>query len=147
MSGLEVARLEGGSVSLSDEAVASFAVDFHGLVVRPDEAGYDEARLVWNGMMNKRPGLVLRCLGTAGVASAVGFAREHDLLVAVRGGGHSMAGRSVIDGGLLIDLSLMRGVRVDPRDHHVHVQGGARLSDLDKESQAPVSWERPASPA
>jgi FAD/FMN-containing dehydrogenase len=136
MSGVEVARLNGGSVSLSDETLDALAVDFHGHVVRPDEAGYDDARLIWNGMFKKRPGLVLRCLGAAGVRTAVRFAREHDLLVVVRGGGHSMAGRSVIDDGLLIDLSLMRAVRVDPTNNHVHAQGGARLADLDQEAQA-----------
>lgn len=106
------------------------------MVARPGEAGYDEARLIWNGMYKKRPALVLRCLGTAGVMAAVRFAREHGLLVAVRGGGHSVAGRSAIDAGLLIDLSLMRAVRVDPLDNHVYAQGGARLADLDQEAQA-----------
>jgi FAD/FMN-containing dehydrogenase len=87
-------------------------------------------------MFKKRPGLVLRCLGTAGVMAAVRFAREHGLLVAVRGGGHSVAGRSVVDDGLLIDLSLMRAVCVDPLNNHVYAQGGARLTDLDQEAQA-----------
>jgi FAD/FMN-containing dehydrogenase len=136
MSGLDVARLDGSVSSISEEELSAFAVDFHGFVVRPDEPGYDDARLIWNGMMNKRPGLVLRCLGTAGIAAALRFARKHDLLFAVRSGGHSMAGRSVIDDGLLIDLSLIRGVRVDPSDNHVYVQAGARLADLDKEGQA-----------
>ena len=136
MSGVEVARLDGGSVSLSDATLDAFAADFHGFVARSGEAGYDEARLIWNGMFKRHPGLVLRCLGTAGVMAAVRFAREHGLLVAVRGGGHSMAGRSVIDDGLLIDLSLMRAVRVDPTNNHVYAQGGARLVDIDQEGQA-----------
>ncbi len=134
-SGVEVARLDGGSVSLSGATLDAFAGDFHGFVARPGEDGYDEARLIWNGMFTKRPGLVLRCLGTAGVMAAVRFARQHGLLVAVRGGGHSVAGRSVIEDGLLIDLSLMRAVRVNPLNNHVYAQGGARLADLDQEAQ------------
>lgn len=82
-------------------------------MIRPSDSAYEDARRVWNGLINKRPALIARCTGVADVIEAVIFARENDLLVAVRGGGHNVAGNAVCDGGLVIDLSPMKGIRVD----------------------------------
>ncbi|HUF29408.1 MAG TPA: FAD-binding oxidoreductase [Gemmatimonadaceae bacterium] len=105
-------------------------------VLGPGDEGYDEARRVFNGMIDRRPSTIIRCRGAADVIHAVNYARERDLLLAVRGGGHSFAGKSVCDGGLMIDLSLMRAVRVSPDGGTVHVQGGATWADVDHETQA-----------
>src|SRR5690606_13486529 len=95
-----------------------------------------EARTIWNGMIDRRPGLIVRCAGAADVVSAVWFARDNDLLVAVRGGGHNIAGNAVCDGGLLIDLSPMQSVRADTAARRAWVEPGATLADVDKETQA-----------
>ena len=87
---------------------------FRGALVRPGEEGYDAARRVWTGAIDRRPVLIARCAGADDVAVAVRFAREHDLRVSVRGGGHAVAGHGVVDGGLMIDLSAMKAIRVDP---------------------------------
>jgi len=108
---------------------------FRGPLIRPDDPGYDEAREVWNALMVKRPGLIARCTGTADVVAAVTFARETGRELAVRGGGHSFAGKGTCDGGVMIDLSLMRGVHVDPERRIAVAQGGARWGDFDRETQ------------
>src|SRR6266540_5972053 len=97
---------------------------FRGALLRPGEEGYDEARRVWNGAIDRRPALIARCAGADDVAEAVRFAREHDLLVSVKGGGHAVAGHAVCDGGLMIDLSLMKAVRVDPNARTARAAGG-----------------------
>jgi FAD/FMN-containing dehydrogenase len=106
-----------------------------GLLFAGDE-GYDEARRIWNGAIDKKPALIARCAGTADVMAAVRFAREHDLPVAVRGGGHAVAGHATCDGGLVIDLSAMSGIQVDPVERVAQAQGGALWRDLDRETQA-----------
>ncbi len=122
--------------AFDDEQFEPFEAGFHGELIRPDDPDYDDARAVWNGMIDKRPGVIARCAGTADVISAVNFARENDLLVAVRGGGHNVAGTAVCDDGLVIDLSEMTGVRVDPEGRTAWVQAGATWADLDHETQA-----------
>jgi FAD/FMN-containing dehydrogenase len=107
---------------------------FRGDMIAPDHDGYDDARAVWNGIVDRRPRLIARCSGTRDVAAAVRFAREHDLEIAVRGGGHNVAGTAVCD-GLVIDLSAMRAVTVDPVERTARVQGGALWSDVDHETQ------------
>jgi FAD/FMN-containing dehydrogenase len=107
-----------------------------GTLLTASDAGYDQARRIWNGVYDRRPALIARCTGAADVVQAVNFARANDVLVAVRGGGHSFSGQSVCDGGLMIDLSSMRSVRVDPVARTARVDGGALLGDLDRESQA-----------
>ena len=102
------------SSSLTNEAAGELAATFSGQVLRSGDTGYEEARRVHNGLIDKRPALIARCRGTADVVDAVNFARTHGLEVAVRGGGHNVAGRATVDGGLMIDLSLMRAVYVDP---------------------------------
>jgi FAD/FMN-containing dehydrogenase len=107
-----------------------------GSVLTPDDEGYDAARAVWNAMIDRRPALIVRCKGTADVLDAVRFAREHGLPVSIRGGGHNVAGHAVADGGLMIDLSAMRAVRVDPRRRRAWVEGGATWREVDRETQA-----------
>ena len=109
---------------------------FRGDVIVADHDDYDDARAVWNGAVNRRPRLIARCCGTADVAAAVRFARDRDLEIAVRGGGHNVAGTAVCDGGIMIDLSSMRAVSVDPVERTALVQGGALWADVDHETQA-----------
>src|SRR5215208_2174096 len=109
---------------------------FRGELLRPQDPGYEDARKVWNGSISRFPALIARCAGVADVIAAVKFAKDNGLLVAVRGGGHSFPGLSVCDGGLVIDLSLMKGIRVDPETRTVRVQAGVLLGELDRETQA-----------
>jgi FAD/FMN-containing dehydrogenase len=109
---------------------------FRGDLIIPDHHDYDDARAVWNGTVDRRPRLIARCSGTADVAAAVRFARDCDLEIAVRGGGHNVAGTAVCDDGIVIDLSAMRAVIVDPVDRTARVQGGALWGDVDHETQA-----------
>src|SRR5215470_309865 len=127
---------DGGDRALEDSVVSKFDAGLQGTVLRPSDAGYDAARTVWNGMVDKRPALIARCAGTADVVHCVRFAREHDLLVSVRGGGHNYAGNSVCDAGMMIDLSPMKGIRVDPARGVAHAQPGLRLGEFDRETQA-----------
>jgi len=120
---------------LPDDAVRSFIDGFHGDLLRPSDDEYDDAREVWNGMIDKYPALVARCVDVDDVAAAVDFARNHDLPLAVRGGGHNAAGTAVCDGGLVVDLTEMNRVRVDPEAKTVRVDGGATLGDVDLETQ------------
>lgn len=109
----------------------SFAEQFRGRLVRPGEADYDDVRAIWNGMIDRKPALIARCACVGDIVSSIRFARANGLPASVRGGGHNAAGRAVCDGGLMIDLSLMRKVEVDPAARIARVQGGAILKDLD----------------
>jgi FAD/FMN-containing dehydrogenase len=109
---------------------------FGGQLVRPDDPTYDEHRAVWNGSIDRRPDLIARCAGTHDVIAALRFARETGLQIAVRSGGHSFPGLCVADSAMVIDLGPMRGIRVDPRGRTASVQAGARLGDVDRETQA-----------
>src|SRR5262245_6555493 len=119
--------------TIDEEAIQSFTTGMRGPVLRSDDPGYDDARTVQNGLIDRRPALIARCTGAADVIAAVNFARDHGLPLSVRGGGHNVAGNAVCDGGVTIDLSPMRGVHVDPRARIAHVQGGATWGDLDRE--------------
>lgn len=110
--------------------------DFKGDLVLPGDDAYDAARIVWNGVVDRYPAIVARCIGVADVLAALRFAREQDLVVAVRSGGHSVGGFSTCDGGIVIDLSRMRGARIDPDRRVARVNGGALLWELDREAQA-----------
>jgi FAD binding domain len=110
--------------------------DVRGAVLCPGQDGYDAARTIPNAMIDRRPAVIVRCAGAGDVIACVRFAREHDLLVAVRGGGHSVAGKSVCDNGLMIDLSAMKGMRVDPARRTVRAQTGLTLGEFDRETQA-----------
>lgn len=107
-----------------------------GQVLTPDDDRYDTARKVWNAMIDRRPAIIARCMGTADVMTAVAIARDHGLPVSIRGGAHNVAGHAVCDDGVMIDLSLMRSVRVNPRARSAWVEGGATWGDVDRESQA-----------
>jgi FAD/FMN-containing dehydrogenase len=109
---------------------------FKGQLVGPDDPDYDQARVVWNGMADRRPALIARCTSSDDVIAAVRFAREQDLVIAVRGGGHSVAGFSTCDGGIVIDLSRMRGMVVDPDRRVARAEGGAHLAQLDSQAQS-----------
>ncbi|MEJ2034457.1 MAG: FAD-binding oxidoreductase, partial [Deltaproteobacteria bacterium] len=127
----------GGQETVLDEAtVQEFRNSVRGPLFHAGVAGYDEARTVWNGMIDHRPALIIRCTEVADVINAVRFARTHNILVSVRGGDHSVAGHAVCEGGLMIDLSLMKGVRVDPDTKKARAEGGARWRDFDHETQA-----------
>jgi len=115
--------------------LARFGEAFGGELITPNDAGYDDARRVWNAMIDKRPAVVARPVNVEDVVAAVRFGREHDLVIAVRGGGHSMAGHSTCDGGIVIDLSRLRGVTVDPGRQTARANGGALLSELDRAGQ------------
>lgn len=119
-----------------DRAAQELRLGLRGEVLWPGSAGYEEARQVWNGTIDKRPALIARCGGVADVIDAVNYARAHGLRVSARGGGHHVAGSAVPDGGLLIDLSPMRSVHVDAGSGTARAEGGARLGDLDRETQA-----------
>lgn len=133
--GQTIATLDGGSCHLSPAQLDAFRAGFRGAVILPGDPSYDEARRVWNGMIDRRPALIARCTGTADVVAAVRLARTHRLLSAVRGGGHNVAGLGVCEGGLVIDLSPMRGVWVDPAAGTVRAQAGCTLADVDRETQ------------
>jgi FAD/FMN-containing dehydrogenase len=124
-----------GSTSLIAEAAAKLAAGFKGQVLRPTDIGYEEARKVHNGLVDKRPALIARCHGVSDVVAALDLARKLGLEVAVRGGGHNVAGRATIDGGVMIDLSPMKGVVVDPKRRTARVQGGATWADVNAATQ------------
>jgi FAD/FMN-containing dehydrogenase len=117
-------------MTVIDERVGALAQEFSGDLLRPDDVGYDEARRIHNGLIDKRPALIARCRTAADVARAIGFARDAGFEISVRGGGHNVAGRACTDGGLMIDLAEMREVTVDPEARSVKVQGGANWSEL-----------------
>lgn len=126
----------GWKVEVSTEVADKLAAGFGGDVIRPNDPSYEECRRVWNGSIDRRPGLIARCAGVADVIAAVKVAREAGIRVAVRSGGHSFPGLSVCDDGMVIDLSLMKGIRVDPKARTARVQAGALLGDVDCETQA-----------
>src|SRR5271165_4339912 len=152
MTDLRVATTEGPDAILEESAVQDFAANLRGPLLRQGDGGYDNARKVWNGMIDRHPALIARCAGVADVIAAVRFARTHELLVSVRGGGHNITGNAVCEGGLMIDLSPMKSVRVDPVKHIARAEAGlpgasttARLRPL--ASPAPAAWSRqPALP-
>lgn len=120
---------------MQEAAVSDLRARFRGDVLLPADDGYDTARQIWNGMFDRRPAIIARCVGTSDIVNAVNFARANNLLVAVKGGGHNSAGNAVCDDGIMIDLSLMRRVNVDLKNKTVRVDGGALLGDVDTETQ------------
>jgi FAD/FMN-containing dehydrogenase len=121
-------------VMVDAEAIQGFVEGVRGKVLHSGDPGYDDARAIWNGLIDRRPALIVQCTGAADVVDAVNFAREQNLLLSVKGGAH-VAGNAVNDGGLVIDLSQMNGVRVDPTTQTVRAQGGALWGDCDRETQ------------
>jgi hypothetical protein len=122
-------------VTLDAEVLEAFVASVRGPVSRPGDEGYHEARAVWNGLIDRRPALIVQCTGAADVVDAVNVAREQELMLSVKGGAHNVAGNAVNDGGLVIDLSLMRGVHVDPLTRTVRAQGEVTWGDCDRETQ------------
>ena len=136
MGNLALKTSDGGSYSASDDELTQLRAGMRGRACVAGEAGYDEARTLWNAMFDRRPGLILRCAGAGDVMRAVNFAREHGLVLAVRGGAHNIAGNAVCESGLMIDLSPMKSVRVAPAAGKAWVEPGVTLGELDKETQA-----------
>ena len=126
----------GGSVQVDEDAVSRLDVGLRGPLLLPGSAGYDEARAVWNGMIDRHPAVIARCAGAADVIAAVRWARDLDVLVSIRGGGHNVAGNAVCDGGLMLDLASMRSVRVDPSRLTVRVDPGCTWAEVDAETQS-----------
>jgi len=136
MDGIVVKTIDGKSASLAPQALDALRGGLRGGLSLPGDAGYDEARTIWNAMIDKHPAAVVRAAGASDVIQTVRLAAQHGLLLSIRGGGHNIAGNAVCDGGLMLDLSRMGSVRVDPKARTARVEPGARLADLDKETQA-----------
>jgi FAD/FMN-containing dehydrogenase len=120
---------------IEESVVAGLQARMRGELIQPGDESYDEARKIWNGMIDKKPALIARCVSVADVVASVNFARENGILLAVRGGGHNVAGTAIADGGLVVDLSPMKGVRVDSERHTVRAEGGVTIGELDEETQ------------
>lgn len=133
---LDFRTLDGRSVGIDAERLQTLRATLRGQLLLRGDDGYDLSRTLWNAMVDRHPSAIVRAAGAGDVMQAVNFAREHGLLLAVRGGGHNIAGKAVCDGGLMIDLSAMKSVRVDPLAQRARVEPGARLADFDRETQA-----------
>ena len=127
--------VEGQEIEVHQDSVNSWKTRLRGPVLLPGDPGFEESRTVWNAMVDRRPAVVVRCLGTADVIECVRFAREHNLLLCIKGGGHNIAGLAVADGAVMLDMSLMRGAWVDPEKRVVHAQAGCLLGEVDRETQ------------
>lgn len=125
----------GAPTTVGEASVRELRDAMRGELITPDDSSYDEARSVWNGMIDRRPAMIARCTGTHDVIAAIGFARSEGMTVAVRGGAHNVAGNATCDGGLVIDLSPMKGVRVDADARTVRAQAGLTWGELDQETQ------------
>lgn len=133
---IDAVNLSGGAISLSQADVKDLRASLRGQLLLANDEGYDQARRLWNGAFDRHPALIARCAGAADVVQAVNFARAHKLLTAVHSGGHSISGQSSCDRGLMIDLSPMKGIRVDPEAKSATAQAGVLLGEFDRESQA-----------
>ncbi len=134
--GLQAATIDGAPTLLDDARVADFQSRLRGPLLCPGDEGYDEARRVWNGNIDRKPAVIARCAGTADVIESVNFARDNQLLVSVRAGGHHIPGSSVCDDGIMIDLSGMKGMRVDPEGRVARAEPGLTWAEFDHETQA-----------
>ena len=126
---------EARGLSLDEATIQDFQASLRGQVVLPEDADYDDARKVWNGMIDRKPALIARCAEADDVSKAIRFARDQHLLLAVRGGGHNVTGAGTCDDGLVIDLSSMKAVQVDSERHTARVEPGATWEDFDHEAQ------------
>lgn len=136
MSNISAITLSGDTILISSQQIESFLFKLKGQVIFSHSSGYDDARKVWNGMIDKKPALIVKCAGEDDVINTVKFAREYNLLVSVKCGGHNFGGLSVCDNGIMIDLANMNSIAVDPRSKIARAEGGALLADLDKTTQA-----------
>jgi FAD/FMN-containing dehydrogenase len=132
---MRVKTTEGREIDLKQDAFDGLKTRLRGPVFAPGEAGYEESRTVWNAMIDRQPAVVARCLGVADVIASVQFARDNDILLSIKGGGHNIAGLATADGALMLDMSLMRGVWVDRQKTIAHAQAGCLLGDVDRETQ------------
>ena len=139
MNKVRFVRGNGDSVTVDSAVTEQLKASLRGTLLSPGDAGYDQSRTVWNAMIDRRPALVVRCAGVADIQQAVAFARQHGILTAVKGGGHNIAGNAVCEGGLLIDLSGMRSVRVDPQARVAHAPGVFR-------THPGPGWRTPSTP-
>jgi FAD/FMN-containing dehydrogenase len=135
MSGLQVKTRANGEITLQEDTIRKLKEGLRGELILSEDAGYDDARSIWNAMIDRRPALIVRCLGVADVVTCVNFAREHGLLLSIKGGGHNISGLAVCAGGLMLDMSRMRGVWVDPSMRTARAQAGCLLGDVDRETQ------------
>jgi FAD/FMN-containing dehydrogenase len=126
---------EGREIDLKQDTLDGLKMRLRGPMFAPGDVGYDESRTVWNAMIDRKPAVIARCLGIADVIACVQFARENDLLLCIKGGGHNIAGLATADGALMLDMSLMRGVWVDAQRRVAHAQSGCLLADVDRETQ------------
>ena len=136
MVDLQVNTNTGANTVLTEALVEEFQTSLRGPLLQPGDAGYDDARIVWNGMIDRRPALIARCAGVADVIQAVNFARDNHLLVSVRGGGHNITGYAVNDGGIVIDLSQMKSVHVDLAKSTARAEAGLTWGEYNHETQA-----------
>src|SRR4030095_884156 len=127
--------LDGNDIELTPDILNGLKARLRGPLLAPGDAGYEDSRTVWNAMIDRKPALVVRCLGAADVVACFKFAKELQLLLCIKGGGHNIAGLATADGALMLDMSLMRGVWVEPREQIAHAQGGCLLGDVDRETQ------------
>lgn len=132
---MKLKSLVGRDIDLNQDRVDDLKMRLRGPVLIPGDVGYDESRTVWNAMIDKTPAMVARCLGVADVITCVQFAREHELLLCIKGGGHNIAGLATADGAMMLDMSFMRGVWVDKKKRVAHAQAGCLLGDVDCETQ------------
>jgi FAD/FMN-containing dehydrogenase len=132
---MRVTTTQGREIDLNQDIFDGLKQRLRGPLFLPGDAGYEESRTVWNAMIDKKPAAVIRCLGTADVIACVRFARDKDILLCIKGGGHNIAGLATADGALMLDMSLMRGVWVDPQGKLAHAQAGCLLGDVDRETQ------------
>jgi len=135
MNAARVATLSGSHIDLNESIIQSLKSRLNGSLLRVGDAGYDEARTIWNAMIDRKPALISQCANAEDVQQTVSFAREHGLLLSIRGGGHNIAGNAVCEDGLMIDFSKMNSVRVDEKARIAHVGPGATLGDFDRETQ------------
>ena len=135
MSSLQVKTRANGETSLEENIIQKFRERLRGELILPEDVGYNDARAIWNAMIDRRPALIARCLGVADVITSVNFAREHGLVMSIKGGGHNIAGLAVCQNGLMLDMSSMRGVWVDPPTRTARAQAGCLLGDVDRETQ------------
>lgn len=132
---MRVKTMDGREIDLKQDALDNLKMRIRGTVLVPDDVGYDESQTFWNAMIDRKAAVVARCRGVADLIQCVQFAREHNLLLCIKGGGHNIAGLAVADGALMLDMSLMRGVWVDTHRKTAHAQAGCLLGDVDRETQ------------
>jgi len=136
MTDLTIRTIHGTDALIEEKELQRFASSLRGPLLRSGDAAYDDARVIWNGMIDRRPALIAGCTGAADVMASVRFAGEHDALVSIKGGGHNVSGKAVCDGGLMIELSRMKSIRVEPAAKIVRAEPGAIGAELDRETQA-----------